>query len=178
MFLISSVYFENVITAAAAAAFFYFLIVISFIDASHFIIPDVLSLPFFAFSLALLLIGNAVFPELLPLTGKKGIAAGLAGSLMLALFFFLVDGLARLVFKKQGIGAGDIKLGLSIGIYTGYYSLLAPLFGYFLMGFSYPFLKGRIKNGYLPFGPFLSAGAVFVVFEGQTLIAWYVRTFF
>lgn len=178
IFLMSAIYYDRLIAAMIAAIFFYFLMVASIIDARHFIIPDALSLTFLVFSSALLLSSGFLFPGLLPLVGKKGIMAGLSGSTMLLAFFLLVDTLSRLAFKKQGIGAGDIKLGLSIGIYTGNYSFLAPLFGYLLMAFLYPLVKPHVRDGYLPFGPFLSAGAVLTVFAGEALIKWYLKALF
>jgi leader peptidase (prepilin peptidase)/N-methyltransferase len=177
LFLLAAVFFESLPEALAAALFVYFLLVISFIDLEHMIIPDVLSLPFFIFSLLFLILSSSFLPSLLPLVGKKGIVSGLSGVLILLAFFLIIDFFSRAYFKKQGIGLGDIKLGLSLGLFLGYYSLLAPLLGYLLMAFFYPFLKNRVKDGYFPFGPFLSAGAVLTVFFGEELISWYLKTF-
>jgi len=144
------------------------LIIVSFIDFDHQIIPDIISLPG-------ILIFASSFYFLPEMTIKKtifGILFG-GGSLYAIAFFYYF-------FKNQeGMGGGDIKLLAMIGaamgikgviftIFTG--SLLGTVFGISLMVYT---KESDIKLK-IPFGPFLSFGAILYIFYGKQLIQWYL----
>ena len=155
-------------------AFFWFafvvtLILISFIDMDYQIIPDMISLPgilIFSFS-------SILVPEM---TFKQSVLGILAGGGAL----YIVASIYSFVRKAEGMGGGDIKLLAMIGAATGckgvfftifVSSLIGTMAGLFVMVTSRrtgPGLK-------IPFGPFLSMGAVLYVFFGELLIHWYAR---
>ena len=137
----------------------YALICLSVIDFELMIIPDRFSLGLIVWGL-LVAWANPNFSgwwwkrELYALGGA---AAGLFGVLALAL-------IGTWVFKKDAMGGGDVKLMGGIGALLGWKGvlttvILASFFGLiyalFLMAF-----KGKTRQDAIPFGPFLSLGAI------------------
>lgn len=142
------------------------LIVITFIDIDHYIIPDVISLPF----IPLGIIASYFLPDMTVKDSFIGILAG-GGTL-----FAIAWGYEKLA-RKEGMGGGDIKLLAMLGAFTGWKGILVTLFvgsvvgtlaGVTLMLYTRSSLKLKI-----PFGPFLSIGAIIHVFFGNDLIYWY-----
>jgi leader peptidase (prepilin peptidase)/N-methyltransferase len=150
--------------------FIYFLIVISFIDLDTQLILNKL--------LVLLLIAgitlNLVFKVIPWPDALLGVIAG--GSLML-----LVSLLGKIVFKKESLGMGDVKLAAVAGFFLGWKMILfATFFSFF---FSLPILivlmaTGKLKFGqYVPLGPFLALALITFVYWGQIIVEWYCKMF-
>ena len=144
------------------------LLVITFIDIGHQIIPDVITLPgipifFFA---SFTLTATSCKDSLL------GILAG-GGSLLLIAVTY------NLLTKKEGMGGGDIKLLAMIGAALGWKGVLFTIF----IGSAIGTLVGiilmlRTSKGLklgIPFGPFLSTGAIIYIFFGSSIINWYLK---
>ncbi|MFZ0724231.1 MAG: A24 family peptidase [Desulfobacterales bacterium] len=149
-------------------AFACVLIVITFIDIDHRIIPDRISLPgIFVFFLAAL-----ALPSMTWLEALLGIAIG-GGSL------FLVALVYHLLTRKEGMGGGDIKLLAMIGALIGWKGVLFTIFVSSAVGTvtGLAIMAATRQNMKLavPFGPFLSIGALVYVFAGPQLIGWYFR---
>jgi leader peptidase (prepilin peptidase)/N-methyltransferase len=143
-------------------AFVCALIAITFIDLDHQIIPDVISLPGIpVFFLAAVFVMNLRF-----LDAFLGILIG-GGVLFCVAFFY------ELITKREGMGGGDIKLLAMIGAFLGWQSLLFVLlvssFAGALVGVAVMIVKGRDMKYAVPFGPFLSMGAVAYLFFGPDL---------
>lgn len=145
------------------------LIVVSFIDLDHQIIPDILSIPgtFLFGVLGVLVLGQAIGSVLLGIFTGGGILYGVA------FIYFLIK-------KEQGMGGGDIKLMAMIGALTGIKGALFTIFAGSFLGSTIGILimaGNRFINirQKIPFGPYLSAGALIHVFFGDALIQWYIR---
>jgi len=144
------------------------LFVITFIDLKHQIIPDVITLPgipvFFLFSLAI--------PSISLKTSLIGILAGGGSLLIIAMGY-------NLLTKKEGMGGGDIKLLAMIGALIGWQGVLFTIFIASAMGTIiglFLILKARKGMKFaIPFGPFLSAGAILYIFYGTEIITWYMN---
>ncbi len=147
----------------AAAGLF---LAVAFIDAEHRIIPDELSL-------ALLLLGLLVSP-LNPFLRAASAPWYLAvlWSLWGAFFGFLVGwavaAIGERIFKKEAMGGGDVKLLAAIGAWGGALGAFDALFVGSFWGALYGMwlIRRRMidRRGAIPFGPFLSAGAIFNFF--------------
>ena len=150
-------------TAAIYALFFSALLIVTFVDLHHKIIPDLISLP----GIGVGLIASAL---VLPPTLLDAAAAA-------ALGWGLFYGIA--LVSRGGMGGGDVKLIAMIGAFLGWKKmlltiLLAALSGS-LVGVALMLFFGKGRKYAVPFGPFLSAGAVVSLFWGGTLIHWYLR---
>ena len=143
------------------------LIVITAIDLHHQIIPDVISLP----GIGVGLLGSLVLPENTFGASLIGAIAG-GGSLFLVAVFY------QWVAKREGMGGGDVKLLAMIGAFLGWKAvivtiLLSSLIGS-IVGIGIMLLKGKDFKCAIPFGPFLSLGAVISLFYGEQMIRWYL----
>jgi leader peptidase (prepilin peptidase)/N-methyltransferase len=148
-------------------AFVAALIVITVIDLYHQIIPDVISLP----GIGVGLLASLILPQLTFSNSLIGILLG-GGSL------FLVATLYQWFFKREGMGGGDVKLLAMIGAFLGWKAviltiLLGSLIGS-IIGISIMVLKGKDFKYAIPFGPFLSLGAVIALFYGPEIVSWYL----
>jgi len=147
------------------------LITISFIDFDHQIIPDIISLP------GIIIFASSFYflPEMTIKDTIFGILLG-GGSLYAVAFLYY------LIKKQEGMGGGDIKLLAMIGAATGMKGVIFTIFTGSLLGTIFGILfmvYTKIKDTKLkiPFGPFLSAGAILYIFYGKQLIQWYLSSF-
>jgi leader peptidase (prepilin peptidase)/N-methyltransferase len=141
------------------------LIVISFIDLEFQIIPDILSLGGIVAGFLL----SFVRTNFSVLNSVYGIFLG--GGILFAIAYGY-----QLLRKKEGMGGGDIKLLGMIGSFCGikgvvFSLMLGSLIGT-IVGIPLMFIKGKKEGvGYaIPFGPFLSLGALIFVFAGDRII--------
>lgn len=146
------------------------LIVITFIDFDYQIIPDVISLPGvpIGFVLTFFVAGVSWSDSLL------GILVG-GGSLA------CVAGIYYLLTRNEGMGMGDIKLLAMLGAFMGWKAILPTIFLGSLIGslVGVPLMLIKRASGKLaiPFGPFLSLGAIIYLLWGSDLISWYLSFF-
>ena len=147
------------------------LITISFIDFDHQIIPDTITLP------GILIFASSFYflPEMTIKNVLLGILAGGGSLYAVALFYSLVR-------KQEGMGGGDIKLLAMIGAATGIKGVIFTIFAGSLFGTLFGILimlYTQIADTKLriPFGPFLSLGAILYIFFGKQLILWYLMRF-
>jgi leader peptidase (prepilin peptidase)/N-methyltransferase len=142
------------------------LIFVSVIDYSHKIIPVIF--PFF-----LIIIGvtfsfmNSALDEAHSsrfINSVLGILSG--GGVLLAARF-----LGQLIYKKEVMGGGDIKLMASVGAFIGWEKALFAVFIAAVMcgiaGLILLSAKKIEKKGYISFGPFLSAASFITLFLPQ-----------
>ena len=77
-------------------------------------------------------------------------------------------GLLYLITKKKGIGFGDVKLAIFMGLFLGYPKIIVAFYIAFVVGAIVSlvliFFKKASRKTQIPFGPFLIFG---------TLIAWW-----
>ena len=156
--------------AITYAVLFSSLVVVTWIDLSHQIIPDVITLPG-------ILLGLVAAATILP-TGLLNSLAGIVvgGGLLWALAW-----LSPYIFGKEGMGGGDIKLMAMIGAFLGWKpTLLTIMVGAMLgsaVGLVLILLHVIRREDYVPFGPFLAIGAVFALFFHREVLSWYVNLF-
>ncbi|MBC2696005.1 MAG: prepilin peptidase [Desulfobacteraceae bacterium] len=144
------------------------LLVITFIDIDHQIIPDVITLP----SIPIFFFASFTLAAITCKDSLLGILAG-GGSLLLIAVTY------NLLTKKEGMGGGDIKLLAMIGAALGWKGVLFTIF----IGSAIGTLVGivlmlRTRKGLklaIPFGPFLSMGAIIYIFFGSSIINWYLK---
>lgn len=167
----------NIVTKGAIFNYFIWfclfiapLIVVSGIDFELRIIPDVISLPF-------ILVGIAVqtyerWPDwfaALKFSGL-GILAGGGTLLLLAEIFSRLKGV-------DAMGGGDIKLAAMFGAFLGWRSLVFIFFASSILALVYVVIVYVVKRersgNVIPFGPFLSMGAVLYLLYGKAITDFY-----
>lgn len=163
------------VRCVALCLFCLVLVMIALSDLRFSIIPDELliagCLLAMVSGVSEILGGNGLFEKLSPALG------GILG----ALIILGINLLGRLLYKKDALGMGDLKLMAVCGIACGTTGvLIAMLIGvlsagiFFAVGMA---LKKVSSEEYLPLGPFLVLGtAVTICFRPavDALLAWYV----
>lgn len=96
-------------------------------------------------------------------------------ALVLGLFFYALIVLT----KGRGMGGGDLKLGVFLGLAFGFPYSLVVLMLSFLLGSVFGLgliLIGQKKFGQtIPFGPFMSLAGLGVIFWGAEILDWYLH---
>jgi leader peptidase (prepilin peptidase)/N-methyltransferase len=137
-------------------------VLLALVDRAVHRLPDQLTLPLAAAAAALL--GLAA---LLPGDGGSWPTALLGGLVLGAAYFVLF------LIHPNGMGFGDVKLALSLGVVLGWYGwaiLFAGAFAGFLLGSLYGLglmaLRRASRKTAIPFGPFMIVGALAGVLLG------------
>ena len=138
------------------------LLIITYIDIDHQIIPDIITLP----GIPVGFLASFILPNLSYKQSLMGILIG-GGSLYLVAWLYFV------IKKKEGMGGGDIKLLAMIGAFIGWQGVLYTIFVASAVGtVSGILVMLRRQKGLklaIPFGPFLSIGAISYIFLVQSL---------
>jgi leader peptidase (prepilin peptidase)/N-methyltransferase len=142
-------------------------IIISISDLHYMLIPN--KIVFFGI-IGALVIRSFVHP--LPLLNY--VIAAFIGSGIL----FAIGLLSEWLLKKEGMGGGDIKLyvfvGLMLGVKLTMLSIfIASLLGS-LIGISLISMRIRTREQVMPFGPFIALGAFFSYLCGDSIFSWYM----
>ena len=143
------------------------LIIIAFIDLNQQIVPDVISLPGIVIGFIL----SFFVPYISFVDSILGIAVG--GGII------LVIGLGgSVIFKKEAMGVGDIKLAAMVGAFLGWKYIIVSLFlGFFLgalAGIILIVTKIKKREDTIPFGPFIVLGSFITLLWGEQIISWYL----
>lgn len=144
------------------------LLVITFIDLDHKIIPDIITLPgIFIFLLVPFISSHITWTDSIIGTLLGG------GSLLLVAMGY------QLITKKEGMGGGDIKLLAMVGAFVGWKGVFFTIFlasiAGTLIGLILMLRSGKGLKLAIPFGPFLSIGAITYIHFGKSIIDWYLR---
>jgi len=156
------------------------LLALTLIDFDLQIIPDEILI--FLAALAILANGYAQFCASIPLRQSfileiapvpfigwwQMLSGGVTGfAVMLAIF----------LLSRGGMGGGDVKFALVLGIWLGWkMALLALLFAFIIggvAGIMLMALKIKSRKDPVPFGPFMAGSALTFVLFGQSLYSWY-----
>ena len=169
----------NEIDAAGLASFVFFaffaanLVANSFIDIDYRILPDVLTKS----AIAVGLVGSLVVPGLagrFDLVGLSPASDSLlfsaAGSVVGFGLMQAIRKAAQLVFRRDAMGFGDVKLMAGIGAFVGPFDVILTFFVGCVLGAVVGVVhRWLTKDAYICFGPFLAAGALVTLFAGSSL---------
>ena len=147
------------------AFYFCVLIVILVIDLERGLILNKVVYP--AAAIALII---AVFAP------NPGIINAVIGGAIGLVIMFLVA-----LATKGGIGWGDVKMMGLVGLLTGFplvlVSLLLAVVSGGLVAIVLLLLKVKKRKQTIPFGPFLSLGAMITLLWGASILDWYLQLF-
>ena len=146
------------------------MVAVAVIDLEHLIVPN--------------RIVGATLAVSVPLLALAALAEGEWSSLGTALVGALAAGGGLLVvnlISPQGLGMGDVKLALVLGLFLGWIDLGHVLLGLFLGfllgavgGVVLILVKQRTRRDHVPFAPYLAGGAVVAVLAGRSILDWYL----
>jgi leader peptidase (prepilin peptidase)/N-methyltransferase len=165
---------EFFILFGLSAAFFFYttllclLLVSTWVDFKWQIIPDETN--FFGMIFALFF--SLLFPSLYGAESHfYGLAQAVIGLLVGGGMIYAIGIYGEIRFKKEAMGGGDVKLLAMIGAFLGWKLtvltfFIAPFFGC-VIGLYAKFIK---KQEIIPYGPFLSLGAIVAIFAGDKIL--------
>lgn len=157
LFLILFLKFGVSVQYLALLVFSALLIAISVIDIEKLVIPDILVLIGIGTGAAYSFYSGTLVESL------QGICFGFV-------FMYLLGAAAKVAFKKEALGEGDIKLLVMFGANIGIMKTLIAIFGASIMGAAAGiiliFLKKMKEDDYIPFAPFLALGAIVSILTG------------
>ncbi len=151
------------------------LIVVAFIDLDHLIIPNKIIYPSLAIAFVFVVI-NLFSGQFFPLIGPKNALFPIYGFLAGGAFLFFVTIFGEKIFKQEVMGGGDIKLAAFLGIFLGWYVLLALFLGFLfgsIIGVVLILLKRKKRRDFVPFGPSLALGGIVTLFLGPRIYDLY-----
>jgi leader peptidase (prepilin peptidase)/N-methyltransferase len=171
------------IIAALWVLAFEALLVMSVIDIRLGIIPDEVNIFLAVLGIFLVIVSAGYFGMenisfLGPYAGIFGgqesiVLARLAGAFFGGAFF----GLLIAVTRGRGMGMGDLKLAIPLGLLFGWPDIIFVLVFAFVVGAAagiFSILRRRsTMKGTLPFGPFLALGAAALFLWGPFMFSWY-----
>ncbi len=175
LFLVSLYRFGPTLALLHSCLFIGLLIPIAWIDVRWYIIPNAIIL--------VGLIAGTVVTLLIALTRHDlgylidHLIGAVAGGTSMA----LIAGAGSLVFRKQAMGGGDIKLMILIGLFLGAWPhllivIMTSAITGSLVGLCLIVLGKRSGGGgRIPYGPFLVIGAVLDMFWSSQIWNWYLR---
>jgi len=138
------------------------LVVAAFIDLTHMLIPDQITIPGTALSL-----GTSALP------GGLGWRTALLGMILGGGVLWGLRALYGVVRRREGLGLGDVKLGTMLGAMLGpqgvAFMLPAAALSGAMVGTVAALRRGRGLDYALPFGPFLAGAGIFYL----VLLPWH-----
>jgi len=163
----------------ACALFLSILLTMSLCDLENLFIPDTLQI-----ALAIVAIG-AIFADNIGYEQKLiGLAVG--GGFFLIFYF-----LAFIMFGREGLGFGDVKLMAGVGLFLGWKNVIVGVIisvfsALVIIAISKLFFNKKTdmqgmsdgSSEEIPFGPFLAFGATIALFFGNTIIDMYLSLIF
>ncbi len=157
------------------ATMIFLLLGLAVMDAQTFLLPDAFTLGGLGTAFALRVLQPSLSQRIS--VAKHTALAALAAALLLLLTRWLY----RWLRKHDGMGLGDVKLLAMIAAFLGLPLALLTLFLAVLAAAGasiVQLVRGRAHaKTMLPFGSFLAASGIAVVFLGRPLLRWYVGFF-
>jgi leader peptidase (prepilin peptidase) / N-methyltransferase len=154
--------------ALVAALLCCLLVALAAIDLEHFLLPDVLTLPGLALGLAISWPADWIRWQ----EATLGALLGGGGLWLLGKAWYLLR-------HEEGLGLGDVKMLAMVGAFLGWQGVLVTVLLASATGAALGLglvAAGRLELGSkLPFGVFLSAGALVALFAGPAMVAAYAR---
>lgn len=114
----------------------------------------------------------------LPATHYALLTTAISG-LGAALFFYAIVWGSEKILKKPGMGLGDVKLALLMGLFLGFPAIVIAIYLAFILGavLSLILIAGKQKSWgqAVPFGPFLIVGTLLSLWLTPLLSTWYLQ---
>lgn len=148
----------------------------TFVDFEHMIIPDRVTIGGMISGLLLSILVPALHFQNTLLGGFGASFAGAATGFGMLWFVAI---LGKLIFKKDAMGFGDVKLMGAIGAYLGWMAVLFTVMASSLLGavvgVSLVAAGKKEMQSRIPYGPYLSLAALIWILWGPTLWNAYIN---
>ncbi len=166
LFLLSYIVFGINIEFFISITFISILIIISISDIKYYIIPDEVLIIGCIFIIIEFIIKSIIND----ISFFNGIMFPILNGLGAFATLYLFKAFGDIVFQKESLGGGDIKLLFLIGLVLGFDMSIVTIFiaSFIALPLSVISLI-KNDNNVLPFGPYLSAGAIIILLSNLNL---------
>ena len=184
-------YLMNIFVVGVNALTVSVLITIALCDAENMFIPDSLQIAFLILAIANVFTDTSIWQE-------KLIGLFIGGGFFLMIYF-----LSFLLFKREGLGLGDVKLMAIAGLYLGFKNVLVAIIIAVFSALIFCALNKKTKTNEsdlkkaqsesdvssendgtsdkkgaeFPFAPYLAFGILISLYLGTMLVQWYLSLF-
>ena len=161
LFLIAYIRFGISIKLFIALIFISMLAIVIVSDIRYMVICD-----------EVLIIGNIlIFILLIINIGFKASMMSLIYGIASLLIMLSIKTLGDIIFKKESMGGGDIKLMFTFGLVLGIPSSVASIFIASFIGLPISLIMMKKNSSHeLPFGPYLSIAAIILLLSGIDVV--------
>ena len=161
LFLIAYIRFGISIKLFIALIFISMLVIVIVSDIRYMVICD-----------EVLIIGNIlIFILLIISIGFKASMMSLIYGIASLLIMLSIKTLGDIIFKKESMGGGDIKLMFTFGLVLGIPSSVASIFIASFIGLPISLIMMKKNSSHeLPFGPYLSIAAIILLLSGIDIV--------
>lgn len=171
LFLLAYLRFGLSVDALIMVVFWSMLLVVAIIDVDTMSIYDIVLWVFSGINLILIFFGE-----------NQDIKLQLLGAIIGFIIYLAIYLLAKLIYKKEAFGFGDVLLNAAIGLILGFPDIIWASFFAFLVGMVFilgSMLVGRQpeKMQEIPFGPYMCISALIFSAYGQDIISFYYQYF-
>lgn len=136
------------------------LLIIAIVDWQFFLVPDEA-----VWALGLFGVARQIFR--LPVL--EGVWQSLGGAFVAGGAIFLIGVMGRVLFQKEAMGFGDVKIAAAIGSHLGLFfpflmaCFLISVFSGLFIGLFWSLWRRKSLRGYIPFGPALALAAMLML---------------
>ncbi|HOZ46200.1 MAG TPA: prepilin peptidase [Candidatus Hydrogenedentes bacterium] len=167
------------------------MVLVTFVDLTDWTIPNEVTFPGIPLGILLALVGMLYPPSGLVV---NDVFDSLIGAVVGGGSLYLLDKISLVILRKRGMGFGDVKLLAMLGAFLGWRgviliimisSCLGSVVGITMIALdrwrvkqkgesaSEEEAEGLSPGHYLPFGPYLAAAGLIVLFFGKAILAAY-----
>ncbi len=151
----------------------------TFVDFEHLIIPDRVTIGGIVSGLVI----SAALPGLHSESNHlRSIAFSLLGAAAGGGILWSLGMFGKLIFRKEAMGFGDVKLLAGIGAFLGtravLFNVLVSSFVGSVAGITFVLAKCKKMGSRIPFGPYIALAAVIWILWGHSIWDAYMRLLF
>ena len=155
LFMISYLIFGLTWELLIVLTFISMLIIIVLSDCYYMIIPDSV----------LVVTSLFIILEIFFIKGTHATVVSILSGIGSFMIMYLLKKLGDFIFKRESMGGGDIKLMFVFGLTLGFPTAILTIFVGSIIGLPISLFIMHSERGVeIPFGPYLSAGAVILLF--------------
>ena len=156
--------------AAMYMAFSAVLVVLTMIDLDHMLLPTRIILFGVGVGLFFRMLQAVIYKDMM-FIGDSVLAALLGYGFCWGMFYGV-----KILFKREGLGFGDVRLMGMLGLYLSIPLVLFTIFVSSILASIYGIVLCYRKKASepFPFGPFLNMAAIIALFYGDKVIVWYL----
>jgi leader peptidase (prepilin peptidase) / N-methyltransferase len=183
LFLLCFLRFGLSIESIGMAILCFLLLGLAVMDAETLRLPDAFTWPGIGLGILYSGLSPAISRQDYHRSAIDAMIMAAVWALAAALLILAIRGAYWLIRRREGMGSGDVKLLAMIAAWLGPALTLLTLFLGVLaaaaVGILWIAIRGRrgALAMRLPFGSFLCVAAIYAIFAGRPILAWYLKFF-